>query len=503
MTQTQTDPTQVTVISAVRNTSSIGAHAPRSLRLALAVIATAQLMVVLDVAIVNVALPSIQRALNFNATDLEWVVNAYAISFGGLLLLGGRAGDLFGRRRMFVLGTIVFTVGSLAGGLATTSTFLVAARTLQGIGGAIVAPTALSLLADTFAEGKQRNRALGVYSGVSASGGALGLLLGGVITNYFSWRWILIVNVPVGILLVIVAPRVLVAVKGRPGRLDLPGAVSVTAGATLLVYSLARAATHGWSDNLTIATLAVAVGLIVAFVVIEAVSPQPLMPLRVFTNRNRSGAYVLALATGATLSGMLFLLTLFLQNVLGFSPLQAGFAFFPTAAGVAVGAGMTARLIERIGPRIPMTVGPLLAAIGLFWLAAISPHANYAADVLGPLVVLSIGLGQVFVSTGVITISGVAPTESGLVSALLNVGRQLGGSLGIALMGAIATTVAKDQLPIGRPTHEAINQALTSGFSAAFEVAGLIALIGFLTAFATVRHGARKEPEADPMIKAA
>ena len=459
-------------------------------------------MVVLDVAIVNIALPSIQRALSFTATDLEWVVNAYAIAFGGLLLLGGRAGDLFGRRRMFVIGTIVFTVGSLAGGLATTSTFLIAARTLQGLGGAIVAPTALSLLADTFAEGKQRNRALGVYSGVSASGGALGLLLGGVITNYFSWRWILIVNVPVGIVLALVAPRVLVAVKGRPGRLDLPGAISVTAGATLLVYSLARAATHGWSDNLTITTLVLAAVLLVAFVVIEAVTPQPLMPLRVFANRNRSGSYALSLAVGATLSGMLFLLTLFLQNVLGFTPLQAGFAFFPTAAGIAIGAGFTARLIERVGPRVPMTAGPLLVAIALFWLAAVSAHASYAADVLGPLLVLSIGLGQVFVSTGLVAITGVAPTESGLVSALLNVGRQLGGSLGIALMGTIATTVAKDQLSIGRPTHAAINEALTAGFSAAFELGGLIALAGFVTAFVLVRR-AQKQSEAEPMIKAA
>src|SRR6266851_4721551 len=246
---------------------------PRNLGLALAVIAVAQLMVVLDVAIVNVALPSIQRSLHF-------------------------------------------TAGSLAGGLATTSALLILARVAQGVGGAIVAPTALSLLADTFAEGKARNRALGVYSAVSAGGGALGLLLGGVITNYFSWRWILFVNVPVGIVLALVAPRVLLATKGQPGRLDLPGAFAVTGGATLLVYSLSRAATHGWRDSVTVATLAIALGLLVVFVAIEALSREPLMPLRIFVNRNRSGAYVLSLAVGAVLSGMLFLLTLFLQNVL-------------------------------------------------------------------------------------------------------------------------------------------------------------------------------------------
>ncbi len=307
-------------LSVTRPAERGAAPRPRNLALALAVIAVAQLMVVVDVAIVNVALPSIQRSLHFTATGLEWVVNAYAIAFGGLLLLGGRTGDLFGRRRMFVAGTLLFTIGSLTGGLATTSTLLIIARAVQGVGGAIVAPTALSLLADTFVEGTPRNRALGVYSAVSAGGGALGLLLGGVITNYFSWRWILFVNVPVGILLALVAPRVLLATKGRPGRLDLPGAVSVTAGVTLLVYSLSRAASHGWRDSVTVATLVVALGLLVVFVAIEAVSHQPLMPLGIFANRNRSGAYALSLAVGATLSGMLFLLTLFLQNVLGFSP---------------------------------------------------------------------------------------------------------------------------------------------------------------------------------------
>ena len=337
---------------------------PRRLGFALAVIAVAQLMVVLDVAIVNVALPSIQRSLHFTATNLEWVVNAYAIAFGGLLLLGGRAGDLYGRRRMFIGGTLLFTIGSLAGGLATTSTMLIIARVVQGIGGAVVAPTALSLLADTFAEGKARNRALGVYSAVSAGGGALGLLLGGVITNYLSWRWIFFVNVPVGIVLALVAPRILLATGGRSGRLDLPGAVAVTGGATLLVYSLSRASTHGWRNSLTLATLVIALGLLVVFVVIEALSREPLMPLRIFANRNRSGAYALSLAIGATLSGMLFLLTLFLQDVLRFSPLQAGFAFLPTAVGIAIGAGITSRLVGRIGPRAPMTLGALLVPAG-------------------------------------------------------------------------------------------------------------------------------------------
>ena len=473
---------------------------PRNLNLALVVIALAQLMVVLDVAIVNVALPSIQRELHFAATDLEWVVNAYAIAFGGLLLFGGRTGDLFGRRRMFIIGALMFTAGSMAGGLATSSTFLIAARAAQGVGAAILAPTALSLLAATFRQGAQRNRALGVYSAVSAGGGGIGLLMGGVITNYLSWRWIMFVNVPIGLLLAFAAPRVLIRGEGKPGRLDLPGALTVTAGVSLLVYGLARVATHDWSDNVTRAVLAIAVTLLVTFVALESRGRHPLMPLRIFANRNRSGAYGLSLAIGAALSGMLFLLTLFLQNVLGFSPLQAGFAFLPTALGVVVGAGLTSRVIGRVGPRVPMTTGALLAATGMFWLSAVTVHANYFADVLGPLVVLAIGLGMAFVSTSVTAISGVQPNESGLASALLNVGRQLGGSLGIAIMGTIATTVTGNQLATGPFTHAAVNRALTTGFSAGFEIAGLIALAGFVTALVAVRH--RQSPAiAGPSVE--
>src|SRR5438105_3869010 len=457
-------------------------RAPR-LGLGLVVIALAQLMVVLDVAVVNVALPSIQKALHFGSTNLEWVVNAYSIAFGGLLLLGGRMGDLYGRRRMFVTGVLLFTIGSFAGGLATSSSALIIARAVQGTGGAIVAPTALALLAGTFKEGRQRIRALGVYSAVSAGGGAVGLLLGGVITNYLSWRWILFINVPVGIALALAAPRVLIAPRPAAGRLDLPGAALVTAGASLLVYGLSRAAAHGWSEATTVLTLGMAAVLLVAFIGVEAIARQPLMPLRILGNRNRSGAYVLSFAVGATLSGTLFLLTLFVQNGLGFNPLEAGFAFLPTALGVILGAGIASRLMGRIGPRTPMTAGALMAAIGLFWLAGITPASNYFADVLGPLAVLAIGLGQIFVSTTNVTIAGVAPAESGLASALLNAGRQLGGSFGIAIMGTVAAQVTRDQV-LG---HAAIGGAMTSGFSAAFELAGVIALAGFAAAFVAVR----------------
>src|SRR5437868_11604631 len=338
----------------------------RNLGLALVVIALAQLMVVLDTAIVNIALPSIQRALHFTPTSLEWVVNGHALAFGGLLLLGGRAGDLFGRRRVFVTGVLLFTLGSLAGGFATTSTWLIMARVAQGVGAAIVAPTALSLVADTFPEGSARNRALGVYSAVSGAGGALGLLLGGLITNYFSWRWVLFVNVPIGILLALAAPRVLAASDGRPGRLDLPGAVAVTAGVTLLVYGLNRAASSGWTNTLTVGPLVAGIVLLAAFLVIELRRQQPLLPRPIFAHRNRSGAYAVRLAIGGTLSGMLFFLTQYMQNILGYSPLKAGLAFLPITVGVVLGAQSASRLIGRIGPRPLMSVGALVGAAGLF-----------------------------------------------------------------------------------------------------------------------------------------
>jgi EmrB/QacA subfamily drug resistance transporter len=459
----------------------------RRLTVALMVIALAQLMVVLDTTIVNVALPSIQRALRFAPTDLEWVVNAYALAFGGLLLMGGRAGDLFGRRRMFVAGVLLFAAGSFAGGLATTSTWLIAARVVQGAGGAIVAPTALSLIADTFREGASRNRALGIYAGAAGSGGAVGLILGGLIANYFSWRWVLFVNVPIAVLLAAAAPRVLPASAGRSGRLDLPGAISATGALTLLVYGLSRAATHAWSDQVTVLALGAGAALLVLFLLIELRSGQPLMPLRLLANRNRSGAYALRAVAGATTLAVLFFLTQILQNVLGYSPLQAGFAFLPLGAGVVVTAQVASRVVGRIGPRLPITLGALVAAVGLLWLSRIPVHAAYVPDILGPLVTLSVGIGLIFFPTTVVAVSGAARHESGLASAVLNVSQQLGGSIGLAVLGTIAANVTRGQLIAGRPAPETIDRALTAGFASAFEVGALICLAGFLLALVVIR----------------
>ena len=445
---------------------------PRNLTAALIVIAFAQLMVVLDTTIVNVALPSVQRALHFTATDLEWVVNGYALAFGGLLLLGGRAGDLYGRRRMFIFGVLLFAAGSFAGGLATTSTWLIAARVLQGAGGAIVAPTALSLIADTFQEGAARNRALGVYAGAAGSGGAIGLILGGLIVNYLSWRWVLFVNVPIALVLAIAALRVLPASEGRTGRLDLPGAITVTGAMALLVYGLSRAATHSWTENVTVVTLGLGAALLVLFLLIERRSSQPLMPLSVFASRNRAGAFALRLVAGSTTLSVLFFLSQILQNVMGYSPLQAGFAFLPLGVGVIVTAQVTSRVIGRIGPRLPILMGALIVAAGLAWLSQIGHQANYFRDLLGPLTVLSVGLGLIFFPTTLVAIAGAGRHESGLASAVLNVSQQLGGSIGLAVFGTVAAGVSGDRL---------------AGFTTAFAAGVPVALVGFVVALLLIR----------------
>jgi EmrB/QacA subfamily drug resistance transporter len=440
----------------------------------LLVLALAQLMVVLDIAIVNVALPSIQHAFRFGPDGLEWVANAYAVTFGGLLLLGGRSADRFGRLRLFLAGIAVFTAGSLAGGLAQAGWQLIAARAFQGVGAAIMSPAALSLLADTYTEGRERARALGVYSAVSAGGGAVGLLLGGVITTYLSWRWILFVNVPVGALLLIAAPRLLRALPGQAWHLDLPGAVAITAGAGLLAFGLSRAAVHGFGDAATEAALVIAVVSVAGFVAIEARAAEPLLPLRFLGDRNRSGALALSLAVGAVLSGLLFLLTLYLQNGLGFTPLRAGLAFLPTALGVGAGARLSSRLLERTGPRPLMLAGVLLATGALLWFGRLPAQAVYAREILPPLVLLAVGLGMVFVASTAAVIAGVGTGESGLASALLNMGRQLGGSLGIAGMATVAAG---------------------HGFDSAFKLGAGIAFGGFVAAAILLRRAASAPAE--------
>src|SRR5580693_4846408 len=418
----------------------------RHLGLALVVIATAQLMVVLDATIVNVALPHVQHALGFSGTGLEWVVNAYALTFGGLLLLGGRAGDILGRRRVFIAGIILFSVASLLGGFATTQEWLLACRAAQGVGGAIIAPTALSLITTTFPEGPPRNRAMGVYAAMSIGGAAVGLIAGGLLTTYLSWRWVLFVNVPIGVVVAILAPRAFAETERRPGRFDFPGAITSTLGLAALVYGLTSAATSAngvshWGDTKVIASLTAAVVLLAAFILIEMRSKVALMPLRIFRNRNRSGAYLIMLCVGTAMFGMFFFLTIFVQTVWHYSALKTGVAYLPMVATIMVMAGVSAQLVPRIGARPLLLAGSAIGTGGMFWLSRINEHSTYTGGLLGPLIVTAAGLGMLFMPLTLIALSKVEDRDSGLASSLLNTGQQVGGSIGLAVLGTVAWTV--------------------------------------------------------------
>jgi EmrB/QacA subfamily drug resistance transporter len=490
-----------------RAAGHVGA-APRTaasgrLGLALVVIASAQLMVVLDATIVNVALPHVQRALGFSGTGLEWVVNAYAVTFGGLLLLGGRAGDRLGRRRVFVAGLLLFSGASLLGGFATSQWWLLAARALQGAGGAVIAPTALALITTNFPEGPPRNRAMGVYSAMAGGGGAVGLLLGGILTTYVSWRWVLFVNVPIGLLVAAAAPRVLAESPPRPGRIDLAGAVTGTAGVALLVYGLSKAATgpdgvSHWDDAPVLASLATAAVLLVSFVLIELRSSHPLLPMRVLADRNRSGAYLVMLCIGTAMFGMFFFLTLFMQTVLGYSAIRTGLYYLPFTAGIVTAATLASRLIPRIGARPLILAGTTATAGGMFWFSRLTEHAAYPGQLLGPVLVTSGGLGLLFVPLALVALHNVADEHAGVASSLLNTGQQVGGAIGLAALGTIAWTTVADNLknarsviasggqPAASPA-QLVTHALATGFARGFLTASAIALLALVIALATIR----------------
>src|SRR6266536_2766929 len=394
--------------------------------LTLTVIAGAQLMVVLDATIVNIALPHIQSALHFSTTSLSWVLNAYTLTFGGLLLLGGRAGDILGRRRVFITGILLFSLASLLGGLATSSAWLLAARALQGVGAAIASPTALALITTNFPEGPARNRAFGVFAAVSGSGAAVGLLAGGMLTSWLSWRWVLFVNVPIGVLIALAAPLYIAESERQPGRFDLAGALTSTAGMTALVYGFIRAAQQGWSDSVTIVSFVAAVVLLSAFLLIESRTRQPITPLHMFRNRNRWGSYVVMLGLAAALFGMFFFLTLFVQEVLGYSPLKAGLAFLPVSGVIIVTAQVVARLVPTVGAKRLMIAGSLFATGGLAWLSRLTVGSGYLDGLLGPMLLgpmllFGLGMGFLFVPLTLTAVSGVRREESGAASSLLNV----------------------------------------------------------------------------------
>jgi EmrB/QacA subfamily drug resistance transporter len=466
----------------------------RRLGVALLVIAAAQLMVVLDATIVNVALPHVQRALGFSGGGLEWVVNAYALAFGGLLLLGGRAGDLLGRRRMFIAGLLLFAVASLAGGLATSQAWLLAARAVQGAGAAIVAPAALSLIATTFPEGPPRSRAMGVYAAMSVVGGSVGLLVGGLLVSYASWRWVLFVNVPIGIAVALAAPWALPDVARRPGRFDLPGAVTGTAGIAALVYGLSNAATSPdgtshWADAKVIATLSAAVALLAAFVFIEARTRNALLPLRLLRNRDRAGANLMLLGVGTALFSVFFFMTLFVQDVWGYSAIRTGVAFLPLLGGVLALSGAASQLVARIGARPLLVTGAAACAGGLYWLSLITEHGTYAGGLLGPILVIGAGLGCMFVPLTLVSLAGVPDADSGVASSLLNTGEQVGGAIGLAVLGTVAWTVVANnaRAHAAAAGSAAYQHALAVGFGRAFLVAAGIAVLLLVTAVTMIR----------------
>jgi EmrB/QacA subfamily drug resistance transporter len=410
---------------------------------ALLVIATAELMLVLDDTIVNVALPSMQRALHLQTSNLNWVISAYALTFGGLLLAGGRAGDLFGRRRLFRIGLVVFALASLAGGLAPNGTALITARLVQGVGAAIAAPTALSLLATTFPPGPARSKALGIYGAMGGLGSVVGLLLGGALTSYLGWRYVLFINVPIAVL-VLFGTGVLVEGDRDRGALDIPGAVAVTLGIGSLVYAIHQGSTQGWSATSTIAFLAVGAVLLVTFVVTERYAPSPMMPGRVVRDRNRLGADTVMFLMGAGMLAMFYFLTLYLQIVRGYSALHTGLAFLPYVVGIALAAGgVGPKLLGTLPARVVIAAGALLAAGGLLWYLVLTPGTNYHAVLLPAMLVGGFGAGLVFVGSTVIGMRGVAPLDSGIAAGMVNTSQQLGGSLGLAALAAVAATVTR------------------------------------------------------------
>ncbi|MGI5438163.1 MFS transporter [Streptomyces shenzhenensis] len=475
--------------------------------IALTVIAACQLMVVLDATIVNIALPHIQDALKFSTTDLTWVVSAYTLTFGGLLLLGARAGDILGRRRVFMAGILLFTFASLLGGLSQEPWQLLAARALQGVGGAIASPTSLALITTTFPEGPERNRAFGVFAAVSAGGGAVGLLAGGMLTDWLDWRWVLFVNVPIGILIAALAPRFINESERHPGRFDIAGALTSTLGMASLVYGFIRASEDGWRDSLTLVSFGAAVVLLVAFVFTEMRAKEPITPLKMFADRNRSGTYVIMLSLAAAMFGMFFYIVLFVQNVLGYSPIKAGLAFLPVTVAIAVGAGLSQRFLPTLGPKPFMITGATFVVTGLTWQTFISPGSSYLGGVLGPMVVFGFGMGLNFVTVTVTAVSGVAQHEAGAASGLLNATQQVGGSLGLSILTTVFGSASKDeaakQLPKfladGSPAQKAEfaktqqlpapwgHEVLAHGISTAFIPAVAMAVLALATAWLVIK----------------
>jgi EmrB/QacA subfamily drug resistance transporter len=451
---------------------------------ALTLVCVAFFMTVLDVSIVNVALPSIKRSLDVSDTSLEWVLVAYTITFGGFLLLGGRAADLLGRRRLFMSGMALFTVSSLVCGLAGSIGVLIAARTVQGIGAAIVSPATLSIITTTFEEGAERNKALGIWGAMGGTGSAAGVLFGGLLTKYAGWEWIFFVNVPVGALVLGLTRSVVRESRAEGVRgFDAGGAVTVTGGLALLVYAISKAPDVGWATGRTIGLLIGAGVLLAAFAAIESRHPAPLLPFRIFRTKTLAGANVAGFLLGAVIFANFFVLTLYVQQVLGYSALKTGLTFLATAGTVVPVAGIAQALVTRVGVRPVLTVGLALVTAAMFWYAQIPVHASFATDLLPGYLMMGVGLAFSFIPVSIAALAGVEHHESGLASGLINTSQQVGGALGVAIASTVAFTHMKTLLASGH--SQAFS--LTSGFALAFWVLAGLGIVSVLAAFALVR----------------
>jgi EmrB/QacA subfamily drug resistance transporter len=454
---------------------------------ALAVLGIAYLMVVLDVSIVNVALPSIQTDLGFSPENLQWVVSGYALTFGGFLLLGGRMGDLLGRRLLFMIGLALFLLTSLWAGLATTDTMLIVARFAQGAAGAILAPSVFSIISVTFAEGAERNKALGILGGIAGSGAAIGVLLGGVLTSYISWEWIFFVNLPIAALALALVPRYVRESRadGLARHFDAWGAVTVTASLMFLVYGLTQSTNNGWSSVKTIGSLAAAGVFMAIFLAIEMRSHSPLVRLGIFRKRTLTGANVIGFLLGTMIFGIFFMLSLYMQQVLGFTAMRTGVAYLAIALTVIVSAALSQALVTKVGVKPILTIGMLLLGSAMVYFTQISPSGSYVGDLLPGFVVMGIGMGFSFVPISIAALAGVDAREAGLASGLINTTQQIGGALGLAILATVATTRTENLTPAGEaPTA----QALTSGFSLAFWFAAGFALISLVTTLVVLRR---------------
>jgi EmrB/QacA subfamily drug resistance transporter len=480
------------------------------LRATLILACLAQFMVILDVSVVNVALPSIRNALHFSEENLQWVVNAYTVTFGGFLLLGGRAADLLGRRRVFVAGLSLFALTSLICGLADSEDTLIAARAVQGLSAAVIAPASLSILTTTFKEGASRNKAVGLWGAMGGVGGAAGVLLGGILTDALSWRWIFFINVPVGIGVALLTRYYVASLRdaNRERNFDALGALTATAGLSILVLGIVRTDTIGWGSAQTIGTLAAGVILIGLFLAIEGrFARMPLMPLRIFASRTLSAANVVVFLVGAASFAMWFFLSLYLQQVQGYSPLKTGLTFLPMTLCIIAGSTIASRLVIRVSAKRLLVLGMLLQAVGLVLLTDISPGGSYLGELLVPSLLVATGIGLSFVPATIAAVAGVAPHEAGLASGIVNTARMVGGALGLAILAALATAKTNDQVRAAgsHATGQVLHAALTNGFELAFIVAGVFAAVGAAIALFGLPRIEPRRPRtpAEPAVETA